>query len=302
MSTLGYIEWMDRGPLLREEVGGKAASLSELTTSGFPVPAGFVVTAAGYRRFLAAAALDGAAPGALQRLISGAELPDDLAAEIDNAYARLVLRAGETCAVRSSGISEDGADASFAGLYETYLNIRGASEVRRALRRCYASLWSARASLYRENRGSVDEQAMAVVVMSLVPAEVSGVAFTANPVTGARDEVVINASWGLGETIVSGRVTPDFFAVQKGSLALLEREVFPKDLVILPRPGGGGTVESIPSPERAAAPSLTDEQVVDVARLAIAIEAHFGSPQDIEFAIAQGRLSVLQARPITTLS
>ena len=137
--------------------------------------------------------------------------------------------------------------------------------------------------------------------MGLVASETSGVAFTAHPVTGSRDQVLINASWGLGEAIVSGRVTPDSFLVEKGSFTLLEREIGAKELVIEPHPDGGGTIERKPTPTQAAAPSLTDEEAGAVARLATAVEAHYGSPQDIEWGMAAGSLYLLQSRPITTL-
>ena len=156
--------------------------------------------------------------------------------------------------MRSSAISEDGAAASFAGLYETYLNVNGIDDVLANVQRCYLSLWSERAVQYRMRRGGGADEAMAVVVMGLVPSETSGIAFTAHPVTGARDCIVINASWGLGEAIVSGRVTPDMFVITKGSYALTEREIYAKELAIYPHPEGGGTIEETLTAERAEGP------------------------------------------------
>jgi pyruvate,water dikinase len=140
---------------------------------------------------------------------------------------------------------------------------------------------------------------MAVVVMGLVPADTSGIAFTAHPVTGSLDTVVINASWGLGEAIVSGRVTPDHFLVAKGSWQIVEREIFPK--TIATHPNGDGTVDAPVERARQNQPSLTDEQVTDVAKLASRVEEHYGRPQDVEWALAGGSLYLLQSRPITTL-
>jgi pyruvate,water dikinase len=209
---------------------------------------------------------------------------------------------GAHTAVRSSAISEDGSAASFAGLYESYLNMIGEDEVLDAVHRCYVSLWSQRAVSYRANRGSNADEAMAVVVMKLVPSETSGIAFTAHPVTGSLDQVIINASFGLGEAIVSGRVTPDSFLVDKRNFAILEREIYPKELAVFPHPdGGGGVVEEKLAPDRQRAASLTDEQACEVARLAARVETHYGSPQDIEWGLYEDQLYLLQSRPITTL-
>jgi pyruvate,water dikinase len=209
---------------------------------------------------------------------------------------------GSHAAVRSSAISEDGSAASFAGLYDSYLNMVGADEVLDAVHRCYISLWAERAVSYRAGRTDAADESMAVVVMKLVPSETSGIAFTAHPVTGSLDQVIINSSFGLGEAVVSGQVTPDSFLVDKNSFGLLEREIYPKELAIYPHPeGGGGTVEERLSPDRQREASLTDEQACEVARLAAAVEKHYGSPQDIEWALCEGTLYLLQSRPITTL-
>jgi pyruvate,water dikinase len=316
---MSYIAWMHDGKLSREEVGGKGASLAELIDAGFKVPNGFVVTADAYRHFTDAAGIAGRIAAALQQLdvtdpaavrhttelISGLvremELPDDLKAEIGAGYRELTASVGVHSAVRSSAISEDGSAASFAGLYESYLNMVGENEVVDAVHRCYVSLWSERAVSYRAGRSGADE-AMAVVVMGLVPSETSGIAFTAHPVTGSLDQVIINASFGLGEAIVSGRVTPDSFLIDKNTFTLLEREIYPKELAVYPHPeGGGGTVEEHLSPDRQRAASLTDEQACDVARLAADVERHYGTPQDIEWGLYDGNLYLLQSRPITTL-
>jgi pyruvate,water dikinase len=317
---MSYIAWMHNGKLPREEVGGKGASLSDLMSAGFKVPDGFCVTADGYRHFANVtgiearvapilASLDTADAAALRHAsetVSGfvreTELPADLQDEIRQAHAQLTTTMGSHYAVRSSAISEDGSAASFAGLYESYLNMVGDHEVLDAVHRCYVSLWSQRAVSYRANRGGGADEAMAVVVMKLVPSETSGIAFTAHPVTGSLDQVIINASFGLGEAIVSGRVTPDSFLIDKRNFALLEREIYAKELAIFPHPGGGGgVIEEKLTYDRQRAPSLSDEQACDVARLAAKVEAHYGSPQDIEWGLYHGELYLLQSRPITTL-
>jgi pyruvate,water dikinase len=317
---MAYIEWLDARRLSREIAGGKGASLSELVAAGFTVPPGFIIVADAYRHFAdagdTAARIDAIlrtadvatpacareATGQFTSLILETPLPDDLREEIAAAYDELTTKSGVACAVRSSAISEDSGEASFAGLYETYLNVSGIGEVLDRVHRCYASLWSERAVRYRAQRtDSAADEAMAVVVMGLVPAEVSGIAFTAHPVTGAADQVVINASWGLGEAIVAGLVTPDSFVVEKGSFRLLEREIYEKELAHLPHPDGVGTVETALEPDRASAPSLQDGEAVDVARMAVRIEQHYGAPQDIEWAMQGGKLYLLQSRPITTL-
>jgi phosphoenolpyruvate synthase/pyruvate phosphate dikinase len=315
---MAYVQWLHDGGLNREQVGGKGASLSAMIDAGFPVPDGFCITAEGYRRF-AEGALAGdiasilgsldtsdraAVSTASQRiveLVGAASMPDDLRDEIVSGYETLCQRLGEHCAVRSSAISEDGSAASFAGLYETYLNVKGADSVLANVQRCYQSLWADRAIGYRTRRGGGADEAMAVVVMGLVPSETSGIAFTAHPVTGSLDQIVINASYGLGEAIVSGRVTPDMFVIAKGSGAVLERDIYPKTVALYPHPEGGGVIEEELPSAKASAPSITDDEAVEVARMAERIETHYGSPQDIEWAMASGKLYLLQSRPITTL-
>ncbi|HXH22906.1 MAG TPA: PEP/pyruvate-binding domain-containing protein [Dehalococcoidia bacterium] len=316
---MAFIEWLHRGRLPRELVGGKAASLSEMLSAGFAVPLGYAVNADGYRCFEEAAGIEAAAEGAagldpkdlaavrafsekVTTAVMSADLPDELREQVAAAYDELVSMSGVASAVRSSAVSEDGAGASFAGLYESYLNVLGVNGVLDSLKRCYASLWSERAIRYRALKGMpIGGEAMAVVVMGLVPSEKSGIAFTAHPVTGDRDRVVINASYGLGEAIVSGRVTPDAFVVHKESLGLLEREIYEKCLAIFPHPDGGGTIERELEPGRANAPSISDEEAKAVARIALQVEEHFGSPQDVEWGMAAGQIYLLQSRPITTL-
>jgi pyruvate,water dikinase len=183
------------------------------------------------------------------------------------------------------------------------LNICDVETVLASVGKCYASLWSERAVRYRNIHGGSDgpDEAMAVVVMSLVPSDRSGIAFTAHPVTGARDQVVINSSFGLGEAIVSGRVTPDSFVVNKETLQIIEREIYPKEFAIFTDPAGTGTIERQLKGAEASAPSLTDDQAREITRLAAKVETHYGKPQDIEWGMARDTLYLLQSRPITTL-
>ena len=319
--TSPYIAWLEEaaGSGARESIGGKGASLATMQAAGFPVPPGFVVTVEGYKRFLedneigeidlgpeslkdiqAAAQLAERVCGQL----SDCSLPDDLRLAILQALDRLSSRAtSEVYAVRSSAIGEDSGSASFAGLYETYLNVREAESVVRNVHACYVSLWSGRAIHYRELKGlDQGREAMAVVVMEMVQAESAGVAFTVNPVTGDSGQVVINSTWGLGEAVVQGIVSPDMFTVDKASLQILSSEIFSKDVAIVADPQGQSQTVEVPVAEpRASQPSLTNEQVVDVARLARDVEEHYGAPQDVEWALAGGRLYLLQARPVTAL-
>ena len=315
-----YVVWLDQGRHGRELVGGKGASLAEMIASGFRVPDGFCVTAEAYRYFATSNGLEDLIGPIMRRIdplqmhsvheaareiseiVSAAKLPEDLRDQIAAAYEHLAQRLGPYCAVRSSAISEDGAGASFAGLYESYLNIQGAESVLDSVHRCFVSLWGERAVGYRARNGGGTDEAMSVVVMGLVQSDTSGIAFTAHPVTGARDLVVINASWGLGEAVVAGMVTPDSFIVDKNTFVVLERDVFTKELQIRPHPDGRGTIEEKVPRERQGIASLTDEQACEVARLAAQVEQHYGSPQDIEWGLAAGELFLLQSRPITTLS
>lgn len=315
-----YVRWLHRGVLPRADIGGKGASLSELFAGGYSVPVGFAVCADAYRRFEEASGLSAKIPAILDGLdyrnaaalksatsqiesvLAETPLPEEVAEEAAAAYTELASMSGEASAVRSSAVGEDGTQASFAGLYESYLNVRGVKAILKAVHACYLSLWSDRAVRYRALRGGgATGESMAVVVMGLVPSDVSGIAFTAHPVTGETDRVLINASWGLGEAIVSGRVTPDSFTIRKAPFEVLDREVYEKELMIQPHPDGQGTIELHPDASKAAAACLSDEMALEIARLAAEIESRHGCPQDIEFGIAGGELYLLQSRPITTL-
>jgi phosphohistidine swiveling domain-containing protein len=274
--------------------GGKGASLGELVRAGLPVPEGFVVTTKAYDAFLKTNGLDGIIREALKgnppngkrirEAFLRAEIPREVADEIVSTYREMGLG---SVAVRSSATAEDLPGAAFAGQHETFLNVNGEEELLKAVKGCWASLWSDRAIEYREKMGIPHEAVkMAVVVQRMVNAEVSGVMFTANPVTGRRDEVVINASPGLGEAIVSGTVTPDHYVLRKTRFGWK---------VVEKRPGMRGTSK------RGREFVLSEKDLKRLASLGLKIQEHFGRPQDIEWAIEGGKIFILQARPITTL-
>jgi pyruvate,water dikinase len=203
-------------------------------------------------------------------------------------------------AVRSSAVDEDGATASFAGQHETYLNIVGADAIIQAVTRCWESARSERALAYRRQQGlSVKRPQLAVLVQQLVASDVSAVVFSANPVTGSRNEIMINASWGLGESIVGGIVTPDTFVVCKSDLAITGRTIADKQQMTISAPGGTHEVK-VPRFLRTQA-SLNDEQIVEMAKLALTLEVTMEHAVDVECAYASGELYLLQCRPITTL-
>jgi phosphoenolpyruvate synthase/pyruvate phosphate dikinase len=262
-------------------VGGKAAHLSRLAWLQHRVPDGFC---------LPATVLDQAHP---------LDLRDDIERAISDLMACLQL-SGLVVAVRSSAVDEDGANASFAGQHETYLNIAGPEAILEAVARCWASARSERALDYRRQQGLPEDRIqLAVLVQQLVMADVSAVVFSANPVSGNRGEVVINASWGLGESLVAGTVTPDTFVVRKADLAVTSRTIADKGRMTVSVPGGTREVV-VPRFLRQAA-TLNDEQAAELAQLALSLEAAMGWPVDVECAYARGQLFLLQCRPITTL-
>jgi pyruvate,water dikinase len=276
-------------------VGGKAANLGELTRAGLPVPPGFCVTTEAYRRVAVGLGVDN--PERARESLRGVEIPADIADEIRDRYAR--LGADAPVAVRSSATAEDLPFASFAGQQDTYLNVVGADAVLDAVRRCWASLWTDRAYAYRDSNG-IDHNTveLAVVVQLMVDAEVAGVLFTANPVTGRRHEAVIDANAGLGETVVSGSVNPDHFVVDTATGRILQRRLGDKKIAIRAVAGGGTESVQLDSAE----PCLSDTQIRELTALGDRVERHYGSPQDTEWAIdADGRLWLTQARPVTTL-
>jgi rifampicin phosphotransferase len=296
--------------------GGKAANLGELVRAAFPVPSGFCVTTAAYDMVAADAGLEStlaalAAADAedTERLaglakearscLQGASVPDVLGRAIAEAYGG--LGDGVPVAVRSSATAEDLPGASFAGQQDTYLNVVGVGPVLDAVQRCWASLWTDRAVSYRATNG-IDPRGvrLAVVVQRMVDASVAGVLFTANPLTGKRHQAVIDASPGLGEAVVSGSVNPDHFVVDTATGEIVERRLGDKRVAILAGPGGGTERVELAANEHGA--SLSDDQILALAKLGSRVEEHYGTPQDTEWAIdGGGAVWLLQARPITTL-
>jgi len=300
-----------------EIVGGKGMSLAKLARAGLPVPGGFHVTTEAYREFVTANRLqdginealkvvDSAQPSTLEaasasigRLFAQAEIPGDLANAIVNAYADLP-GSNPAVAVRSSATAEDLPDASFAGQQDTYLNIRGTDLVLEATKKCWGSLWTARAIGYRARQGiGAEGVALAVVVQELVFADAAGIMFTANPINGKYDEVVINAAWGLGEAVVGGAVTPDTITVSKSEGSMIRRETAEK-LVMTVRTESGTQEQPVPDSLKYT-PVLGDEQAAELVRYGIQIEELYGMPMDIEWTLEEGKFAIVQARPITAM-
>ena len=261
--------------------GGKVANLSRLARLHQRVPDGFCI------------------PVTVMEQAHPRELRDEIAQAITDLMAchslpELVV------AVRSSAVDEDGSAASFAGQHETFLNIVGVDSIMQAVTRCRESARSERALEYRCKQGlSSERPQLAVLVQQLIAADVSVVVFSANPITGSRDEIMINASWGLGESIVGGTVTPDTFIVCKSNLAVIRRVIADKQRMTVSAPRGTRQVD-VPRFLRKEA-ALNDEQVVEVAKLARTLEVTMDHPVDVEGAYARGELYLLQCRPITTL-
>jgi rifampicin phosphotransferase len=292
-----------------ELAGGKAANLGELARQRFPVPAAFVVTTAAYDRFVTQHGLGqvirqaletAAGKGAdIRAAFESVPIPAEIEKAVLAAYEQ--LQQGPV-AVRSSATAEDLPEAAFAGQQDTYLNVIGQPALLEAVRRCWASLWTERAIAYRARQG-VDQQSvkLAVLVQRMVPAEFAGVMFTANPVTGERDEVIVDANPGQGEAVVLGQATPDHYVLrrQRWGWRLLERQAGRREVVIRPRAGGGTEHDTNPALSNTGA--LPGRALWQLARLGTAIQQHFGSPQDIEWAWAENRPFILQARPITAL-
>ena len=326
MTTISWFESYWAG--MRTEVGGKAASLGEMTGAGLPVPPGFAICTSAYRRARDESDLDAQIARLLhgmdindtdsvsqrcaeiRRHIATMPIPEGIELQIRGAYLELSARCSSKdvpVAVRSSATSEDSPDASFAGEHDTYLWVRGAEDVIDAVRRCWASLFTDRATCYRVEMGydhrSVE---MSVVVQKMVHPKAAGVAFTLDPTNGDRSQVAIDASWGFGEAVVAGEVTPDNFRVDKVMLDITRRIISTKshEYVLTDH----DTVEKVETaPDRVSTPSLTDAELKAIARLAKTAERHYGCPQDIEWAVdvdlPEGdNIILLQSRPETVWS
>ncbi|MFB6134596.1 MAG: pyruvate, water dikinase [Halanaeroarchaeum sp.] len=298
-------------------VGGKGASLGEMTDAGLPVPPGFVVTAGTYRDFIEETGIDeelfeavdvdaedsaalAEAESRAKDLILETPMPDELHTEIEAAYD--ALGDGEAfVAVRSSATAEDLPDASFAGQQETYLNVERDALVNR-VKRCWASLFTQRAIYYRQQQGFAhDKVNIAVVVQQMVDAEKSGVMFTSHPSTGAP-KVIIEAAWGLGEAVVSGSVSPDNYVVDRETGDIGETTIADKKTMMERDPDTGETIEREVPDERRSARVLTDDEIGSLVSLGRRVEEHYETPQDVEWAIVGDDVYMLQSRPITTIT
>ncbi len=331
MGTYKYIRWFSE--VNRNDiplVGGKGANLGELTQNGVAVPPGFCVIAGAYRDFIRISGLNASIEniirnidfentddlsekcGEIRKLIMEAPFPKEIEKEVKKAYAQLAQKTGlenVQVAVRSSATAEDLPDASFAGQQDTYLHIRGAEEVLKHVQKCWASLWTARATYYREKQDfNHFEVALSAVVQKMVRSEKSGVLFTANPVSNDLNQIMINASWGLGEAVVSGVVTPDEFILEKDHLDVVEKTISEKNTMIVEKDGDIGTakvaVKDFLGPDKVKMQCLTDMEIITLGKAGKTIESLYNAPQDIEWALDQDtkELYILQARPITTLA
>jgi len=317
--TSKYILPIDAKDVSLEMIGGKGKSLARMASAGMTVPDGFYLTTSAYKDFveennlqetiinLAKPEIIGktvsfeSASKRIQELIKAAELSSEIITEIHQAYSALNGQ-NPAVAVRSSANAEDLPDLSFAGQQDTYLNVRGDDALIMAIRDCWASLWTPRAISYRHQMGIQQEVVvMAVVVQLMVPSDVSGILFTANPVTGERSEFIINSSFGLGEAVVGGQVTPDTYVVDRSSLTVKESMIGSKTQKIISSDEQGTLLQDVSEKERNQS-SLSEKLLKKLSSVALSVEQIFeGLPQDIEWAISDEKLWMLQSRPITNL-
>ena len=319
MKSVPNILWLEE---IRKEdiisVGGKGASLGEMASIGLPVPGAFVVTAQAFRRFLVETGLEQKIYGSLEKLdvednealeraadhakglVLKAKVPAAIRDDVKKAYKR--MNNGELIvAVRSSATAEDLPDASFAGQQETFLNIKGEAALLSAVQKCWASLYGARAIYYRAKQGFDDHTVnIAVVVQQLVNSEKAGVMFTSHPITG-EPSTIIEGSWGLGEAVVSGSVSPDKYVFEQRGEKVTERLISNKKIEILANGTNGTKTVDVPA-SRQDTQVLSDEEVAKLAMYGKIAEDHYGIPQDVEWSIVGGTFYILQSRPITTIS
>ncbi len=318
MKNVMWFEEIDKNNLA--EVGGKGANLGEMTAAKFPVPPGFVITAGAYFEFIRlnkihdfikdmTTELDVSNNDALTRAsemvkarILGGRIPDAMRADIIRSYRELCRRRGRNVyvAVRSSATAEDLPEASFAGQQSTFLNVLGDADVVQAVKECWASLFEPRSIFYRvTNHFDHLKVGLAAVVQEMVQSETAGVMFTIDPVTQDLGVVSIESAYGLGEVVVSGSVTPDRYIVRKGTWQIETKEIA-RQTWMLTKEGDRNEKKNISS-EKQEKQKLTDEQIVELAKIGFNIEAHYGKPQDTEWALQDGTLFIVQARPVTTI-
>jgi pyruvate,water dikinase len=306
----------DLPPRAVDIAGGKGASLSDMMRAGLPVPPGFIITAEAFQMFLAEdfgletlqqavrgldvhnASMLKRAEAIIDDFILRKRLPDPLVEEVTAAYNSLGTE--PAAAIRSSAISEDGDDASFAGQQESFLNVRGIDAVLRHVQRSWASFFTARALFYRAQKGLLTDVAMAVVVQRMADAEKSGIMFTVDPVHGRRDHLVIEAIFGLGEGVVSGQITPDHYVLERDGGSLVREHIATQPIAIA-RSANGGTQQVKLTPRKGSSRVLTNNELEALLHVGLELENYFGKPQDVEWCIGADGLMLLQSRPITTL-
>ena len=297
------------------EAGGKGASLGEMTQADIPVPPGYVVLAPAFERFLhetdLTQELDAIlhtvkhdeihtvehASEKIRALITSAKIPDDISAEIRDYFKQL---GAQYVAVRSSATAEDSAVAAWAGQLDTFLNTTENNLIEN-VQKCWASLFTPRAIFYRFEKGMHGQKiSVAVVVQKMIESESSGVAFSVHPVTEDENQLIIEAGFGLGEAIVSGKITPDSYVVEKSPRRIIDKNIALKNRAFYRAPAGGNEWRNV-SKSLASSQVLTDEQILDLADLVVRIERHYEFPCDIEWAMEKGKFYITQSRPITTL-
>lgn len=301
-------------------VGGKGANLGEMINEGFPVPPGFIVTAEAYYLLVEKNNLqpqireliglldpqDSTQLNEISKKIKKIILETEVPAEINQEIIRHYKKLGSgsrpaLVAARSSATAEDLPDASFAGQQETYLNVRGEKDLLEKVKQCWASLFEPRAIFYREEKGFDHfKVGIAVPVQLMVQSEVAGIMFTINPVSNDKNQIVIEAIYGLGEKIVQGAYTPDHYLVQKESWKILQKKIAPQQLEMTLKDGGNQELKLPESKQNRV--KLTDEQIIELAQLGDKIQQHYRFPQDIEWALEDGKLYIVQSRPVTTIT
>jgi pyruvate,water dikinase len=323
VSDTGFVGWFaELGLADRPQVGGKGGSLGELERAGIAVPPGFVVKTAAFEQFLAAAereapfrarvaALDPDDLTAITDLsqqlrarIHATPMPADISQAIARAYGKLNAREPGAVAVRSSATTEDAADASFAGLQDTYLWVQSLAQTLDQVRSCWGSLYSVESMGYRRRHGFAEpDVAMAVVVQTMVDARTAGVMFTRSPLTGDRSVMAIEGAWGLGSAVVGGDVTPDRWVIGKITGEISVREISDKQISHVPRSAGGIDSVAVPEDRRRVA-CMSDEELQALRAIGRKVERHYGRPQDIEWAVDRhsGAILLLQSRPETVWS
>jgi len=289
-----------------------------MTQEKFPVPFGFAITVEAYDRFLEenslaakinamvatidvedSKQLESVAKN-ISRLITTANIPDDVVKAIDKSYKKLSGRFSALVAVRSSATAEDLPGASFAGQQATFLNIKGENSLIQAVRNCFASLFTPRAIYYRQhNNINTQTTKISVIVQKMIQSNVSGVMFTLDPVTNAKDRIIIEAVWGLGELIVQGSVVPDRYVVQKETYAILSKQISDQSIALV-KVGGENKEIKVPNYQRSLQ-KISDDEIVSLAKIADKLQKHYFYPQDSEWAIENGEVYIVQTRPITTI-